>query len=112
MTAPFERMRSEAHASTEGGTGAVGTGTGADALGEERRPARRVQRMDYDQSGRRGRGKRKRTETTTGAYMDRAVGSGKEARIRRRQVVVSRLTVDRIVGGRYDWQDGALAKNS
>ena len=66
-------------------------------------PARRPREL-----GKRGRAVRGGTGT---GYMDKAALAARSGgRLQPSHVAVSPTTIDRMVGGLYDWQDGALAK--
>ena len=69
--------------------------------------ARRVPRVDYRQTT--PRGPRKRKAPASGAYMD-ADGARAGHVTLSRAVVVGERTIDRVVGDRYEWRDGAFAK--
>ena len=72
------------------------------------RPVRAgTRRINYSETKRRGpRGPRKERSA---AYMDKSSDTG--GRIApRRAIAVSDVTIERIVGGAYEWRDGAYAK--
>lgn len=89
--------------------------TGVNDASERPRRAT-VQRVDYNQTAGRRREpaqgqKRQRSPGAARAYMDRAATVARSGgRLRPEHVRISPLTVERMVEGRYDWQDGALTQ--
>ena len=78
----------------------------------EARPRRAVPRVDYDAGARRGaRASRGPRQARSTAYMDMAGTEGRGGGVvKPSQVAVSPHTVERMTGGRYDWQDGELLR--
>ena len=90
--------------------GEVDSRAGADDGRRERE--RRVQaRVDYNPGVRRAGVRRgKKRQRADGTEDAQAGTKRRQATLTPAHVVVSPLTVTRMVGGRYDWLDGALAK--
>ena len=97
----------DAHAAsstTEGATEAHQQGDGRAAARPVRAGARQV---NYSETKRRGpRGPRKKCGMVV--YMDRRGDTGGRVALKR-AIVVSDVTIERIVGGAYEWRDGAYA---
>ena len=102
MAGPLEVTVATGGGPGGGGPSAVGAGDGAAGRARPVRSTRAV--VDYSAVKRRG--KRKERSAASTAYMEasgkrRAVGGAL-----RRRIEVGEHTVDRIVGGAYEWRDG------
>ena len=102
MAGPLEVTVGSGRGSGGGGPSAAGAGDGAAGRARPVRTTRAV--VDYSAVKRRG--KRKERSAASAAYMEasgkrRAVGGAL-----RRRIEVGEHTVDRIVGGAYEWRDG------
>ena len=93
-----------ASSTTEGATEAQ-QGDGRAAERPVRAGARQV---NYSETKRRGpRGPRKARRVVV-VYVDRQGGTGGRVALKR-AIAVSDVTIERIVGGAYEWRDGAYA---
>ena len=104
----------DGHAGAGGRAATTGGATDAveDVDGGRRERERRVQaRVDYNPGGRRAGMRRGQKRWRAGETEEVRTGAKrKQTALTPAHVAVSPLTVTRMVGGRYDWLDGALAK--